>query len=158
MEQMDQSPRLYYQDVQRGVAIAALRAWMKRNLVKLERGYGSGWTEFTYADLTKLAFMREMTNFGMPIEIADAVAHRILREEGLFDEGLPIEAYWRAFAGQVVQVAFTRRTGKWSASKFKKEDQIPFSGSAIFIDAEPLIKEVFEKVLKSAGRRKRKAA
>jgi hypothetical protein len=150
---------LYYQDVQRGLEIDGLRAWMKRGLVTLERGYGEKWTEFTYADLTKLTFMREMVNFGIPIEIADRVAHRIVREAGLFDEGLPIEAFWRAFAGQVVQVTFVRRNpDQASYSKFEKEDQLPFSGSAIFIDAEPLIKEVFEKVLKSAGRRKKKAA
>src|SRR5947208_2122566 len=119
---MDQaSQKLRYADVQHGLDIDGLRNWFKRGLVTLEHGYGDGtWTTFTYADLTKLVFVRELVNFGLPIDVAHSISHRILQDEDLFAEGLPVQSYWRAFAGIVIAVGFTRRTAKWNLLKIKK--------------------------------------
>lgn len=157
MSQTEQ--KLRFAEVQQGlgIGVSLLRHWMSRGQVNLQHGYGDGaWTTFTYADICKLVFMREMVRFGFAVDVADTIAQRIMQDEDLWADDLPVQSFWKAFAGHVIAVGYSHRTGKWYRQKFKKDGQIPFSGTTLFLDAEPLIEEVFKRTLAAMDQRQKK--
>lgn len=79
----EKRPTLRFSDV--AFAIEAtpktLRNWLQRDQVTLfSDSGGTGWREFSYPDVALLAVVRRLVRYGMKVEIADALAHKIVVE------------------------------------------------------------------------------
>ena len=85
---MDHNQKLRFGDVAYALGMTGntnpLRNWLRRGQVAIEGGYGGGWAEFTFRDLTALAIVQRLVGYNVGVERAAELVE------------LALNAVWRA--------------------------------------------------------------
>jgi hypothetical protein len=63
-----------------GTTEATIRQWLNSGKVKIEKGYGDGWAEFSVHDILKLTLTRVFVYFDLSVREAGELADYILDE------------------------------------------------------------------------------
>lgn len=141
----------------------ALRLWLQRELVQIRtpRPDAGRWTEYSFADVAILALVRVLSNFGVDVPTANAIANKVLGDHffpGLFDK---LEAV-NASAGALALPWSNRRLricrasdGRWEMQLidlWKERAQLPAEPAAyLSIDVESVLRTAFARATESVN-------
>ena len=126
------------------VSPKTLRNWLNRYPLKLIADYeADGWTEFTVFDVAIIALMKELADWGVPVERANEIAFKTMMGIAhplLGYKNTPVAAFVACFRGKT---KFVWKSGSiYQESTFSEgqsADDLPQAMTVLSVDLEHLV-------------------
>jgi hypothetical protein len=125
----------------------SLMNWLQREQVRLTTFADSGWREFNLADVAILTLVRQMVDFGVPVEKSSDIANTVIIGYGVsYDPTASTCAGALRFAG--AQLLVWREANEWKMRMIVPgKERTPLPDAYVSIALSPVVGSAIERAL-----------